>query len=119
MENYLIIIEKAQDNYSAYSPDVDGCAATGKTADEARKNYLEALAFHIDGLKEDGLKIPKPVSKVAYLSEDCSGIINFRTKKSIHHKLLQMAKDENHSQDIGTIEPYHLPRFPSFCYYVE
>lgn len=95
MENYLIIIECADKNYSAYSPDVDGCAATGETPEEARKNYLEALAFHISGLKEDGLEIPKPISKVAYLSDDCSGIINFRTKKSIHHKLIQIAKDED------------------------
>ena len=95
MENYLIIIEQAGNNYSAYSPDVDGCVATGKTQEEARKNYLEALSFHLDGLKEDGLEIPKPISKIAYLSDDCTGIINFRTKKSIHHKLIQIAKEED------------------------
>lgn len=53
MKDYKIIIEQAGENYSAYSPDVDGCAATGKTPDEARKNYLEALAFHLDVLKEE------------------------------------------------------------------
>jgi len=95
MDNYLIIIEQAEGNYSAYSPDVDGCVATGKTPEEARKMYLEALEMHIEGLKEDGLEIPKPNSKTTYISDDCSGIINFRTKKSLHHKLMQIAKEEN------------------------
>ncbi len=55
MDNYLIIIEKQKNNYSAYCPDVDGCIAAGATPDEARKNFLEALEFHFEGLKEDGL----------------------------------------------------------------
>lgn len=50
-ENLLIIIEKAGSNYSAYSPDVSGCIATGDTSEEARKNYIEALEFHTEGLK--------------------------------------------------------------------
>lgn len=95
MEDYLIIIEKTDKNYSAYSPDIDGCAATGRTPEEARKNYLEALSFHLEGLKEDGLEIPKPVSKVVYPSENCTGIINFRTRKSTHYRLMQIAKEEN------------------------
>ena len=51
MENYLVIVEKQKGNYSAYSPDVPGCIATGKTEKEARKNMDEALEFHIEGLK--------------------------------------------------------------------
>ena len=51
MENYLIIIEKQKNNYSAYSPDVPGCIATGKTQKEARKHMQEALEFHLEGLK--------------------------------------------------------------------
>ena len=53
MENYSIIMEEAEGNYSAYSPDIDGCIATGDNPEEARKNFLEALKFHLEGLKEE------------------------------------------------------------------
>jgi len=66
MENYLIIIEKAKNNYAAYAPDMPGCVTTGKTVEEALKNMQEALEFHIEGLIEDGLPIPKAVTKSAY-----------------------------------------------------
>ena len=59
MENYLIIIEKQKNNYSAYSPDVPGCIATGKTQKETRKNMQEALEFHLEGLKLEKLPIPE------------------------------------------------------------
>ena len=51
LDNYLIIIEKQENNYSAYCPDVNDCVATASTPDEARKNFLEALEFHFEGLK--------------------------------------------------------------------
>lgn len=95
LDNYLIIIEKQTNNYSAYCPDVDGCIATGNTPDEARKNFLEALEFHFEGLKEDGLQIPKPTSSFAFTSEDCTGILNVRTKKSTHLKLIKIAESEH------------------------
>ncbi|OPY70364.1 MAG: hypothetical protein A4E57_00640 [Syntrophorhabdaceae bacterium PtaU1.Bin034] len=59
MHRYLVIYEKSKRNYSAYSPDVPGCIATGKTLEETRKNMQEALKFHIEGLIEDGLPIPE------------------------------------------------------------
>jgi len=58
MHKYLIIIEKADDNYSAYSPDLPGCLATGNTVEETRKNMKEAIKFHLDGHKEEGLPMP-------------------------------------------------------------
>jgi len=94
-ENYLIIIEKQENNYSAYCPDVDGCIATGKTQEEARKNFLEALEFHFEGLKEDGLPIPAPTSSFAFSSDDCTSVLNVRTKKSTHLKLIKLAEKEN------------------------
>ena len=94
LDNYLIIIEKQENNYSAYCPDVNDCVATGSTPDEARKNFLEALEFHFEGLKGDGLPIPKPSSTIAFTSEDCSGILNVRTKKSTHLKLIKLATQE-------------------------
>ncbi len=64
---YLVIFEKAGDNYSAYSPDIPGCIATGATRDEAEKNIREAINFHIEGLKEDGLPVPEPAAFTEYI----------------------------------------------------
>ncbi|MDD4029726.1 MAG: type II toxin-antitoxin system HicB family antitoxin [Caldisericia bacterium] len=58
MYRFLIVIEKATNNYSAYSPDLPGCVATGKTSEEAEKNMVKAIQMHIEGLKEDHLPIP-------------------------------------------------------------
>ncbi len=67
MRKYLVIFEKANGNYSAYSPDIPGCIATGNTRKEAEKNIKEAINFHIEGLKEDGLPIPEPSSSTEYV----------------------------------------------------
>lgn len=63
MKDYLVIYEHTQNNWSAYSPDVPGCMATGKTREEAERNYREALEFHIEGLKNEGLPVPEPASE--------------------------------------------------------
>lgn len=65
MYRFLIVIEKAETNYAAYSPDLPGCVATGKTREEAEEQMHEAIAFHIKGLREDGLPIPKPCSSAS------------------------------------------------------
>jgi predicted RNase H-like HicB family nuclease len=54
----LIVIEKAENNYSAYSPDLPGCVATGKTREDAERNMYEAIELHVQGLQEDNLPIP-------------------------------------------------------------
>ncbi len=59
---YLVVIEKASHNYSAYSPDLPGCVATGKTREDTTRNMREAIKLHIQGLWEDKLPIPKPSS---------------------------------------------------------
>jgi len=64
---YAVVVEKAGNNYSAYAPDLPGCVATGNTVEEAEQEIREAIKFHIDGLREDGLPIPAPVSVVEYL----------------------------------------------------
>jgi predicted RNase H-like HicB family nuclease len=64
---YAIVIEKAENNYSAYVPDLPGCVATGATVEEARRQINEAVEFHLRGLREDGLPIPEPTSKVDYV----------------------------------------------------
>jgi predicted RNase H-like HicB family nuclease len=63
----LVVFEKAKSNYSAYSPDLPGCIATGKTRQEAEKNIREAIKFHVEGLKEDGLNLPEPSSDATYI----------------------------------------------------
>ena len=67
MHKYLVIYEKARDNYSAYSPDIPGCAATGKTRKEVEKNMKEAIGFHIEGLEKDGLPLPEATSFTDYI----------------------------------------------------
>lgn len=58
MKKFLIIIEKADTGYSSYSPDLAGCIATGRTKKEVEKNMYEAIRFHLEGLKAEGLRIP-------------------------------------------------------------
>jgi predicted RNase H-like HicB family nuclease len=67
MIRYADVIEKAKKNYSAYCPDVPGCAATGATLEEVRKNIKEALEFHLEGMAEDGDAAPDPASVVEYV----------------------------------------------------
>ncbi|MFT5141803.1 MAG: putative RNase H-like HicB family nuclease [Rhodothermales bacterium] len=64
---YLIVIEPTSTGFSAYSPDVDGCVSTGPTIQEVEANMSEALSFHLDGLRLEGLPIPKPSSASAYV----------------------------------------------------
>lgn len=68
MYRFLIVIEKANKNYSAYSPDLPGCIATGHTREEAEKNMYEAIEMHIHGLQEDGLAVPESNSFAEYLA---------------------------------------------------
>jgi predicted RNase H-like HicB family nuclease len=67
MYRFLVIIEKGEHNYSAYVPDLPGCVATGDTIAEVRREIREAIQFHLDGLREDGLPIPEPTSRVGYV----------------------------------------------------
>lgn len=64
---YAVVIEKAEGNYSAYVPDLPGCVATGSTVAEAEEQIREAITFHLEGLREDGLPVPEPTSKVEYI----------------------------------------------------
>jgi predicted RNase H-like HicB family nuclease len=64
---YAVVIEKAEGNYSAYVPDLPGCVATGDTPEQAEKEIRDAIRFHLDGLKEDGLRAPEPRAVLAYV----------------------------------------------------
>lgn len=68
MYRFLIIIEKANGNYSAYSPDLPGCIATGATREETERNMHEAVQVHVHGLIEDNLPIPNPDAIAKYVA---------------------------------------------------
>jgi len=68
MHNFLVVIEKADGNYSAYSPDLPGCVATGATQEEVEKNMTEAINLHVHGLIEDGLPVPESKSVARYVA---------------------------------------------------
>jgi predicted RNase H-like HicB family nuclease len=64
---YLIIIEgNGETNYSAYSPDVPGVAATGATQEECEREMRDAITFHLEGLAQDGEPVPEPLSTASY-----------------------------------------------------
>ena len=68
MHRFLIVIEKADSNYSAYSPDLRGCIATGATREEAEQNMYQAIEMHVNGLREDGLPVPESTSFAEYMA---------------------------------------------------
>jgi predicted RNase H-like HicB family nuclease len=64
---YAVVIEKAGDNFSAYVPDLPGCIATGATLGDTEQSIREAIEFHLQGLRDDGVEIPAPSSRVDYV----------------------------------------------------
>ena len=64
---FLVVVEDAGRNFSAYSPDLPGCVATGATREEAETNMSEAIRLHIEGLREDGLPIPSSTATADYI----------------------------------------------------
>ena len=60
MRKFLIVVETAGADYSAYAPDLPGCVATGRTRDETMANMRTAIEMHVEGLREDGQPIPEP-----------------------------------------------------------
>ena len=67
MKRYLVVIEETKTGYSAFSPDLDGCVATGETKEEVETRMREAIEFHLEGLRREDLAIPHPHSFAAYL----------------------------------------------------
>jgi predicted RNase H-like HicB family nuclease len=64
---YLVVIEKSRTGFSAYSPDLPGCVATGRTRRGVEKNMREAIDFHLEGLRENGARRPRPMSSFTYV----------------------------------------------------
>ncbi len=68
MYRFLIVIEKAGKNFSAYSPDLPGCVATGKTREETARNMHEAIEMHVQGMIEDKIRVPQSHSFAEYIA---------------------------------------------------
>lgn len=64
---YLIVIEQTGTGFSAFSPDLDGCVATGRTREEVEREMTEAIEFHLEGMKEEGYEIPAPRAYSTYV----------------------------------------------------
>ena len=64
---YLIVVEKTDTGYSAYSPDLDGCVATGATREEVERAMREAIEFHLEGLRAEGQQVPAPQTYATYI----------------------------------------------------
>jgi predicted RNase H-like HicB family nuclease len=64
---YAVVIEKAEGNYASYVPDLPGCIATGASMAEVEHEIREAIRFHIEGLREDGLAVPEPSALAEYI----------------------------------------------------
>jgi len=64
---YAIVIERGEGNFAAYVPDLPGCVAAGDTVEDTRREIRGAIEFHLEGLRADGLPIPEPSSRVAYV----------------------------------------------------
>lgn len=67
MKKYLVIVEKTDTGYSAYSPDLSGCGSTGSTREEVERNIRDAIEFHVEALKEEGYEVPEPTSYSSYI----------------------------------------------------
>jgi predicted RNase H-like HicB family nuclease len=66
MKRYAIVIDRSPNNYGAYVPDLPGCVATGQTIEETKRNIREAIAWHIEAMREDGEAVPEPTVTVDF-----------------------------------------------------
>ncbi len=67
MKKFLVVFEETATGFSAYSPDLEGCVATGGTREEVERNMREAIEFHLQGMREEGLPVPEPHTFSAYV----------------------------------------------------
>ncbi|GAB6267549.1 MAG: type II toxin-antitoxin system HicB family antitoxin [Smithella sp.] len=59
MKKFLVIFEKTKTGFSAYAPDLPGCIATGRTKNETERNIFDAIQLHLEGIKEENIRLPK------------------------------------------------------------
>lgn len=99
MQKYLIVVEKSETGYSAYSPEVLGCVATGKTIDKTLDHMKAALTMHLRALLEEGEELPKPKGVQSYLEaeKDSAGEDYFITHIAVENVLPQLQKQLAHA----------------------
>ena len=98
-----ILIEKATSNYSAYVPDLPGCVATGVTLQEIEEQIKEAIAFHLEGLREEGLPIPEPSSLCQYVeAQMCFKLAIAFMQKSYVPKVIGQGHGNRNTSDYRT-----------------
>ena len=68
LTRYAVVFEQSRTGYAAYVPDLPGCIASGDSIEDAERLIGEAIAFHIEGLREDGLPVPPPTSRCEYVT---------------------------------------------------
>lgn len=68
--DYVVIVERGESSYGAYVPDLPGCVAVGETRDEAVQLIREAIEFHLEGLRQDGRRVPAPSSSIELVTVD-------------------------------------------------
>ena len=64
---YAIVIEKSENGYGAYVPDLPGCVAAGESLEETERLIKEAIEFHLEGMRVDGISPPPPTSRAEYV----------------------------------------------------
>lgn len=67
MKKYAVVIERGENNLSAYVPDLPGCITTGRSIEEIDENIREAILLHLEGMAEDGEIVPEPSTTVQYV----------------------------------------------------
>ena len=72
MTRYMVVIEHGESSWGAHVPDLPGCVAVGETRDEVVRLIREAIVLHIDGLRQDGLPVPKPSSEGAFVDVEAA-----------------------------------------------
>jgi predicted RNase H-like HicB family nuclease len=90
--DYLVIFEETNTGFSAYAPDLPGCIATGKTFDSTRKRMREAVAFHIEGLRLEGLPVPEPASQAVFFDLGESGVVAGERRVETFYDIKTFAK---------------------------
>ena len=64
---YLVVVEQTESGFSAYSPDVPGCVATGESRADVEREIADAISFHLEGMQIEGLELPTPHASTAYV----------------------------------------------------
>jgi len=90
--DYLIIIEETSTGYSAYAPDLPGCIATAQTVGAVRSRMWEAIEFHVEGLKLEGLPIPAPTSKAFFFDLAQKGSVKSERRVETLYDIKTFAK---------------------------